>query len=94
MCSVIHTCIFNIFILYNTDLIYVIPTDIYRFPVGNIIFGRPVLDLISGDTVFIKSRQSTNSYYGASDQMYCTFSGYKLNLEEETIIGNPGGVIG
>lgn len=53
-----------------------------------------VLDLISGDTVFLKSRQSTNSYFGTPDEVYCTFSGYKLHLEEEILIGNPGEVIG
>ncbi|XP_061178652.1 uncharacterized protein LOC133187307 [Saccostrea echinata] len=53
-----------------------------------------VLDLVSGDTVFLKSRQSTNSYFGAPDEVYCTFSGYKINLEEQITIGNPGQIIG
>ena len=53
-----------------------------------------VLDLVAGDTVFLKSRQSSNSYFGTTDQVYCTFSGYKLELEEEPSIGNPGEIIG
>lgn len=47
------------------------------------------LNLVAGDTVFLKSRETTNSYYGKTDQVYCTFSGYKLDLPEEFIIGNP-----
>jgi hypothetical protein len=53
-----------------------------------------VLELVSGDAVFLKSRRSTSSYYGAADQVYCTFSGYKLNFDEETVIGNVGTVVG
>ena len=53
-----------------------------------------VLDLVAGDTVFLKSRQTSNSYFGAPDEVYCTFSGYKLDFEGEPIIGNPGEIIG
>lgn len=52
------------------------------------------LNLVAGDIVFLKSRQPSNSYYGAPDQVYCTFSGYKLDTTEELISGNPGVVFG
>lgn len=54
-----------------------------------------VIDLVAGDTVFLKSRQSTNSYFGTPDEVYCTFSGYNLDtFKEELVIGNPGEIIG
>lgn len=46
------------------------------------------LNLAAGDTVFLKSRTSTHAYYAEPDQIYCTFSGYKLKLAEDLIIGN------
>lgn len=52
------------------------------------------LNLVAGDTVFLKSKRSTNSYYGAPDQVYCTFSGYRLDLLEELTIVDPGVIIG
>uniref|UniRef100_K1PPT7 Complement C1q-like protein 2 n=1 Tax=Magallana gigas TaxID=29159 RepID=K1PPT7_MAGGI len=52
------------------------------------------LNLAAGDTVFLKSRTSTHSYYAEPDQIYCTFSGYKLKLAEDLNIGNQGYLIG
>lgn len=52
------------------------------------------LNLVAGDTVFLKSKRSTNSYYGTPDQVYCTFSGYRLDLLEELPIVDPGVIIG
>lgn len=48
------------------------------------------LNLAAGDTVFLKSRTSTHSYYAEPDQVYYTFSGYKLKLAEDLNIGNQG----
>lgn len=52
------------------------------------------LNLVAENTVFLKSKRSTKSYYGAPDQVYCTFSGYRLDLLEELTIVDPGVIIG
>lgn len=51
------------------------------------------LNLVAENTVFLKSKRSTKSYYGAPDQVYCTFSGYILDLLEELTIVDPGVII-
>ncbi|KAK3093600.1 hypothetical protein FSP39_017952 [Pinctada imbricata] len=34
------------------------------------------LELMSGDTVYIKVRDTNSEFYGSSDEIYCTFSGH------------------
>ena len=49
------------------------------------------LELLRGDTVYIMIRGSGSAYYGAPDEIYCTFSGYFVGDVLKSI---PGPIIG
>ena len=49
------------------------------------------LELLSGETVYLLAQGSDSTFYGASDEIYCTFSGYFVG---DVLSNFPGPIIG